>query len=309
MSGESPQPRSVLVTGCSSGFGELIARTLATHGMHVFATMRDIAARNAAPAERLRAWAQQAQVKLEVLELDVMSDSSVSAAVGQVLAAAGTIDVLVNNAGASAVGPIEAFSMAQIEGIVGLNAFGPIRVSKAVLPTMRARRAGLIVVISSTLGRVLPGRGGLYPASKWATEGLAESLRYQVAPFGVDLTILEPGSYPTPAGSKSIVADDPSITAAYAAVTPPPPPPEPASDDYVAPDPQEVADAVKQLVELPPGQRPLRLVVGHVFTAGVAEYNAIYEQTRDRLADVLRRPDQATPWARRASSSVGTTVR
>ena len=82
--------------------------------------------------------------------------------------------------------------------LLSLNALGPMRVNKAVLPAMRARRAGLIVWITSTLGRVLPGRGGLYPATKWAAEGLAETLHHQVAPFGIDVAILEPARFPPP---------------------------------------------------------------------------------------------------------------
>jgi NAD(P)-dependent dehydrogenase (short-subunit alcohol dehydrogenase family) len=165
---------------------------------------------------------------------------------------------------------------------------------------MRAQRSGLIIFVTSTLGRVLPGRGGLYPATKWAEEGLAESLHYQVAPFGIDVAIVEPGSFPTPANGKAIPAADQAIAAAYAAVTPRVLPVVPAST-YVAPDPQEIADAVKRLIDTPPGQRPLRTVVGPVFTEGVAAYNAVYEQTRAQLAESLRRPDQAITWSPRPS--------
>ena len=157
---------------------------------------------------------------------------------------------------------------------------------------------GLIIWISSTLGRVLPGRGGLYPATKWAAEGFAESLHYQLNPFGVDVVIVEPGSFPTPAISKSMPAQEQHIVSEYAAVAPPPNGVQPAPD-YRPPDPQEIADAILQLVELPAGQRPLRQVVGPVFTEGVADYNRIYEQVRAKLEASLRRPDQAITWNRR----------
>lgn len=285
---------AALVTGCSSGFGELIARTLATHGHRVFATMRGVRARNAEAAQRLQAWAVETGADLRVLDLDVTDDASVAAATGQ----AGALDVLVNNAGASAAGPLEAFSIEQMAALLDLNVLGPMRVNKAVLPAMRARRSGLIIWITSVLGRVLPGRGGLYPATKWAAEGFAESLHHQVAPFGIDVVILEPGSFPTPAISKSMPADDRAIVAEYAAVTPSANQTEP-SPDYRPPDPQEIADAVLRLVDMPPGQRPLREVVGPVFTEGVADYNAVYERTRERLEAALRRPDQAITWSRR----------
>jgi NAD(P)-dependent dehydrogenase (short-subunit alcohol dehydrogenase family) len=291
-------PFTVLVTGSSSGFGELIVKTLARDGHRVFATMRGAADRNREAAEQLEQWAAAHDARLEVVELDVTSDRSVANAVESALRAAGTIDVVVNNAGASAAGPLEAFSLEQMAALLNLNALGPMRVNKAVLPSMRAAGAGLIVWITSTLGRVLPGRGGLYPATKWAAEGFAESLRYQVAPFGIDVAILEPGSFPTPATFKSMVADDQEVTAAYAAVASAPrrAPADPVSRP---PDPQEVADAVKRLVDLPAGRRPLRTVVGPVFTDGVAEYNQTYEAARAHLEEVLQRPDQAITWTPR----------
>jgi NAD(P)-dependent dehydrogenase (short-subunit alcohol dehydrogenase family) len=260
--------------------------------------MRDTAGRNAPAAEALRSFAHAGGHTLAVLEMDVASDASVSSCVAQVLQRAGTIDAAVNNAGASASGPLEAFSVDQMAALHNVNALGPMRVNKAVLPTMRANRAGLIVWITSTLGRVLPGRGGLYPATKWAAEGLAESLAYQVKPFGVDLTILEPGSFPTPAVNKSMPAADTAVAEAYAALASAGPGPRWATPgpDYRAPDPQEVADEVKRLVELPAGRRPLRTVVGPLFTEGVAEYNAEYERVRAHLEEVLRRPDQAITW-------------
>jgi NAD(P)-dependent dehydrogenase (short-subunit alcohol dehydrogenase family) len=287
---------TVLVTGSSSGFGALIVRTLGKAGHRVFATMRDSATRNAAAAQQLSASGDN----ITVVDLDVTSDDSVQRAVAQVLDSAGTIDVVVNNAGASAIGPIEAFSMQQIEGLFNLNAFGPIRVCKAVLPSMRERQSGLIIFVTSTLGRVLPMRGGLYPSTKWAAEGLAESLSYQVKPFNIDVAIIEPGSFPTPANGKAQPAANQDIAAAYDAVTPRPQAVSPPTDgSYSRPDPQEIADAVKVLIDTPAGQRPLRTVVGPVFTEGVAEYNEQYERTRDQLAESLRRRDQAITWSAR----------
>jgi NAD(P)-dependent dehydrogenase (short-subunit alcohol dehydrogenase family) len=290
----------VLVTGCSSGFGELIAQTLARAGHRTFATMRSIADRNAAATEKFRALAAAEQLDLDVVEMDVASDASVARGVEDVIARAGRIDVVVNNAGVSSSGPLEAFSVDQMAAVLNVNALGPMRVSKAVLGGMRARRAGQIIWISSTLGRVLRGRGGLYPASKWAAEGLAETLHRQVAPFGVDLTILEPDSYPTAHHNKWTVAEDQEIAAAYAALDARANGPAPATPkiDY-RPHPQEVAEAVKQLIDMPAGQRPLRMVVGPDFTDSINEYNAAYERLRAQLAEELSGPDQAAVWSRR----------
>jgi NAD(P)-dependent dehydrogenase (short-subunit alcohol dehydrogenase family) len=288
---------TALVTGCSSGFGTLIAKTLATHGHRVYATMRGVDGRNAVPAQQLRDWARAGNVGLEIVELDVTSDESVRAAIERILGGGGGVDVVVNNAGASASGPLEAFTSDQMMSLLSVNVLGPMRVNNAVLPTMRRQRSGLIIWITSTLGRVLPGRGGLYPATKWAAEGFAESLHHQMAPFGIDVVILEPGSFPTPATWKSMQAERGEIVAEYAAAS--------ASNgstrarpgpDYTPPDPQEVADAVKRIVDMPAGARPLRLVVGPVFTEGVAEYNQTYLELRANLEQALGRADQAITW-------------
>lgn len=289
---------TVLVTGCSSGFGDLTARTLALRGHRVYASMRDIGQRNATAAQQLRTWAEAKGLHVNVVELDVTSDESVKRAVEDMLTRESAIDVVVNNAGASAAGPLEAFSIPQMAALLDLNVLGPMRLNKAVLPMMRSRGAGLIIWITSTLGRVLPGRGGLYPATKWAAEGFAESLRYQVAPFGVEVAILEPGSFPTPAISKSMPAAETTVTQDYAANLPPVARAQPDAN-YRTPDPQEVADAVLRLIQTPRGQRPLRTVVGPVFTEGVDEYNRTYERVRQNLEASLRRPDQAITWGNR----------
>jgi NAD(P)-dependent dehydrogenase (short-subunit alcohol dehydrogenase family) len=293
--------RVVLVTGCSSGFGELIAKTSARSGYRVFATMRGVRDRNSQAKSKLEAWGQAEEgVRLSVVEMDVAETASVRNAVAEVLSEAGQIDVVVNNAGIAAGGPIEAFDIEQMQDLFDINVFGPLRVDKAVLPYMRERRSGLLIHVTSTLGRVLPRTGGLYPASKWAAEGLAESLHYQLEPFGVEAVILEPGSFPTPAVLKGLLPNDAEVAAAYAASSQPAGRAQEVSPDYTPPDPQEVADAVLKLIETPPGRRPLRTVVGPVFTTGVAEFNQVYERARDRLAESLLRPDQAITWTRRS---------
>jgi NAD(P)-dependent dehydrogenase (short-subunit alcohol dehydrogenase family) len=295
----------ILITGCSSGFGRLTARTLAADGHQVFAGMRDLAGRNAEHARRLLDWSTSLGLRLDVVDIDVTSVPSVEAAVSAVLDRAERIDVVVNNAGRGAVGPLEAFTDAQVEELFNLNVFGPLRVNRAVLPSMRRHRSGLILHVSSTIGRVLPAVGGLYAATKWALEGLAESLRYEVQAFGIEAVILEPGAFPSPAMSKAMPAAREDIareyTVASARVDPPMDQDPPA--DYRPPDPQEVADAVKHLIDLPAGQRPLRTVVGRLFSEGVVEYNAAYELASRRLAEALRRPDQAITWGRQAPAS------
>jgi NAD(P)-dependent dehydrogenase (short-subunit alcohol dehydrogenase family) len=286
----------VLVTGSSAGFGDVIVRTLAVHGYRVFATMRGTSDRNAAQAAALREWAGHEGHALTVHEMDVASEESVISTVGSILAAGEAIEVVVNNAGVAAAGPMEAFSEAQVQSIFNVNAFGPLRVNRAVLPPMRERGSGLLLQISSTLGRILPGVGGLYPSTKWALEGLSESLSYQVKRFGVDVVILEPGSFPTTAVVRGMRPELGEIEAAYGA--PASPPRSAAEDAAVPPDIQEVADAVRWIIEMPSEQRRLRYVVGPVFTEGVAEFNEVYEAHKQRLAEALRKPGQEMPWTR-----------
>lgn len=286
----SVPPQTVLITGCSSGFGALMSRTLAAAGHRVFAGMRDIASKNAEAARTLRAWADEHGARLDVVEIDVTDHASVDAAVGTMLDKAGRIDVAVNNAGRAARGPMEAFSEAQVQALFDLNVFGPMRVNKAVLPAMRAQRSGLIVHVSSTIGRVMPGFGSIYGATKWALEGVAESLHYEVRGFGIDVVILEPGVFATTVMSKVMVAEDTAISEAYAAAAASVTPPMNRAAPWTLqlPDPQGMATALKQVVELPLGQRPLRMVVGSIFTEGVAEYNEAYEVASQRLVASLR---------------------
>jgi NAD(P)-dependent dehydrogenase (short-subunit alcohol dehydrogenase family) len=288
----------VLVTGSSSGFGEVIAKTLGAAGYRVYATMRNTRDRNAEAGRALGDWSKANNADVRVLEMDVADDASVNTAVELVLRS-GRLDVVVNNAGIAASGPLEAFSSAQIQELFNINCFGPLRVNRAVLPHMRSRGSGLLIHVSSTLGRILPGGGGLYPASKWGLEGLIESQYYQVAPFGVDVVILEPGSFPTPATSKGLLAENRDVAAEYAARSPGPRRAVEPGPDYVPPDLQEVGDAVRRLIEMPQGQRPLRSVVGPIFTTGVEEFNQLYEAYKERLAESLRRPDQAITWTGR----------
>jgi NAD(P)-dependent dehydrogenase (short-subunit alcohol dehydrogenase family) len=290
-------PGGVLVTGSSAGFGDLIVRTMALAGYRVFATMRGVEDRNAGQAQALREWAASADLALSVHEMDVADDASVESAVKAVLEAGESIDIVVNNAGVAAAGPIEAFTGEQVQTIFNINAFGPLRVNRAVLPHMRERGSGVLVHISSTLGRILPGMGGLYPSTKWALEGLAESLHSQVRRFGVDVVIVEPGSFPTTAVVRGMRPERKDIEAAYG--TPGSPARSMAADVPAPPDPQEVADAVLRIVEMPFGERRLRYVVGPIFTEGVEEFNEAYEAAKQRLIEALRKPDQVMPWTQR----------
>jgi NAD(P)-dependent dehydrogenase (short-subunit alcohol dehydrogenase family) len=184
---------SVLVTGCSSGFGKLTALCFARQGHTVFATMRDVA--KAGPME---AMAAEEGLDVRVLELDVTDDASVAAAVAAAEdAAGGALDVVVNNAGIELRGPVEQVGDDEVLQQFDTNVFGVIRVVRAVLPAMRARQAGVIVNVSSIAGLVARPFGGVYSASMHALEALSEALHHELRQFGVRVAVVQPGQFET----------------------------------------------------------------------------------------------------------------
>ncbi|MEO8668666.1 MAG: SDR family NAD(P)-dependent oxidoreductase [Bauldia sp.] len=173
-----------LVTGAASGIGDAIARQLLVDGFRVFGTSR----KGGGPAGD----------GIDMLTLDVRSDESVAACIGALLKEAGRIDVLVNNAGYLLSGPVEETTIEQAKAQMETNFFGAFRVTKAVLPTMRAQKSGRIVNVTSLAGIVPLPFWGIYNASKFALEGLTETLRHELRPFGIKVSAVEPGSIKTP---------------------------------------------------------------------------------------------------------------
>jgi NAD(P)-dependent dehydrogenase (short-subunit alcohol dehydrogenase family) len=272
-----------LVTGTSHGFGELTAQALARRGHRVFAGMRAISGRNAPAAHRLRAVAVDDALALEPIELDVTDDASVSAAVNWVLAEAGQIDVVVNNAGVLYIGITEAFTIEQVREQLDVNVLGAARLNRAVLPHMRERGSGLLMHVSSIGGRLTFPFYGLYCASKYALEALAEAYRYELSAHGIDSVIVEPGPFPSNLYASLRDPDDRDRVAEYGQTA------ELAAGLLAgveqmlagedAPDPRHVADAIAELVETPAGQRPLRTVVGLDFGArSINEAAASYQR-------------------------------
>ena len=187
------EARTVLITGSSSGIGRATAERFAARGWTVFATMRRPEA-----GEALRALAAQKGWRLTTPALDVARDDSVDAAVGAILGeTGGRLDVLVNNAGYYALGPLEETSPDELRAQLETNVVGVHRVTRAVLPAMRARRTGAVVTIGSISGRVAIPIAGPYHASKWALEGMIEAWRLELAPFGVRVSLIEPGPFVT----------------------------------------------------------------------------------------------------------------
>jgi NAD(P)-dependent dehydrogenase (short-subunit alcohol dehydrogenase family) len=272
----------VLITGTSSGFGRLTALALARRGHRVFATMRDPDGKNREAAAALRATAG-----IEVLALDVSQDASVENAVASALRAAGHLDAVINNAGYATIGLAETITPEQLLRLFDTNVVGMQRVNRAVLPSMRARRSGLLVHVSSALGRIVLPVVGVYAATKWAVEAFAETYRYDLKACGIDVTILQPGAYPTELGAGDPGGADQARAAGYG-------PMADALDRFrartqanrtapTAPDPQQVADALVALVETPGGQRPARVYVDATNGPFVPQLNEAPAQVQRQL--------------------------
>jgi NAD(P)-dependent dehydrogenase (short-subunit alcohol dehydrogenase family) len=182
----------VLITGCSSGFGKLAALQFARKGDHVFASMR-----NTSKGGDLEQAKQAEKLKLDVVQLDVTDEQSVISAVKQVFGAAGRIDVLVNNAGIGAHGPLEETDDAELRETFDTNFFGTMNVIRHVVPKMREQGSGTIVNISSLAGRVPAPFTGTYSASKFALEAASEALYFELHPFGIRVVLIEPGGFET----------------------------------------------------------------------------------------------------------------
>ena len=182
----------VLVTGTSSGFGLLIAARLASRGHFVYATMRDVKKQAPLLDETTKRGGQ-----VRVRELDVTKPAIIAEVIKEIIDHRGHIDVVVNNAGFGLGGFFEDSTEEEIRGQMEVNFFGAQNVCRQVLPLMRERKKGLIINISSVAGQSATPSLGAYSASKWALEGFSESLYHEVAPFGIKVVIVEPGSYPT----------------------------------------------------------------------------------------------------------------
>jgi NAD(P)-dependent dehydrogenase (short-subunit alcohol dehydrogenase family) len=183
----------VVVTGTSTGIGLATAITLARAGHTVFAGMR-----NLDRGGELREITAKEKLPVSIVQLDLDSDSSVDAAVSQIMGEAGKIDVLINNAGIGGGGPVEQVPIAVFRQIMETNFFGGLRCIKAVVPSMRERQSGCIISVSSVAGQFGLSPQGAYAASKWALEGLSECLAQELRPFNVRVAIVEPGVIATP---------------------------------------------------------------------------------------------------------------
>ena len=188
MSERREKQSTVLITGATDGLGRAAALLLAERGYRVFA-----AGRSAEKRSQLDALAREKKLPLETLHMDVCDEQSVNDGVALVLGKAGAIDVLINNAGFAYVATVEDMRMEDWRSQFETNFFGVIRVTQAVLPHMRERRQGRIIMMSSVSGLVTPPTQGAYSATKHAIEAMSNALRHELYPFGIATVLIEPG--------------------------------------------------------------------------------------------------------------------
>ena len=283
---DRPHAQRALVTGCSTGFGRLTALALAEAGFEVFAGIRFTQDENAQAVQHLDTEASARNLRLGVIDIDVREQDSVEAAVSLVQASSGPVDVLVNNAGILIPGSVELHSEAAVRQQFETNLFGYHRVAQAVLPSMRERGQGLIVQVSSGLGRIVIPTQGWYVATKFALEGMSEALAYELAPFGVDVSIVQPTAYPTQflANGRQyfetmlnhVHAERSAAYAQQIEMT------RFGLQDEAGPDPSAVSQAIRDIALMAPGTRPLRRVVSPE-PDGLRQINAGLSQAQDAV--------------------------
>ena len=290
----------IVITGASSGFGAMSARALAGAGHTVYAGMRDLAGRNARAAADLAEHARAHGVRMEALEMDVADQASVDAAVGRIIAEAGRLDVVVHNAGHMTLGPVEAFTVEQIASVYDTNVLSTQRVNRAALPHLRRQRDGLLLWVGSSSARGgTPPYLGPYFAAKAAEDALAVSIAAEVARFGIDTSIIVPGSFTTGtnhyahAGHPEDTAVVQEYERAYAGVM----------DDLLKrqaaltppdADPGEVAREIVRVVDLPKGGRPFRVYVDPA-QDGAEEVFRIGDRIRREFYRAVGYEDLLTP--------------
>ncbi|MBN2167380.1 MAG: SDR family oxidoreductase [Marinilabiliaceae bacterium] len=276
--------KTVFITGCSTGFGKVTAEFLAARGYYVLAGIRNTKTLNKQVVEELSGIAN-----IEVIELDLSSGDSINSAVQIVKNR--KIDVLVNNAGVCGIGFSEVHSVDNMKRIFEVNVFGFYELTRQIIPLMRQHQEGLIISVSSIVGRIVMPVWGAYSASKFAMEALAETWRYELKPLGIDSVIVEPGPHPTTGlGMKmsDFSSEMPShdVLKQYGSV---------ANslqefseklkqemEEGIDQKPEGVANAIARLIEQPFGKRPMRTVVDrqlHEVLLGLNNYtDMIYQQ-------------------------------
>lgn len=290
----------IIVTGASSGFGLMTAKALAHAGHTVYASMRDVAGKNAAQVASIADYAKANGVDLRTVELDVQSEPSAAAAIASVVQAHGHLDVVVHNAGHMSYGPAEAFTPEQFAQLYDINVLGTQRVNRAALPQLRKQGRGLLVWVSSS-----SSRGGTPPylapyfAAKAGMDALAVSYAGELARWGIETSIVVPGAFTkgtnhfvhsgSPADKQRAeeYANGPTADFSEVAFK------GLADLEPADADPQAVANAIVEVVDKPFGKRPFRVHIdpsedGAEIVNGVADRVRAELLRRIGLEDILK---------------------
>jgi NAD(P)-dependent dehydrogenase (short-subunit alcohol dehydrogenase family) len=298
---KSNMKKIIIITGASSGFGALTARALARTGHTVYAGMRETKGRNVPQVEEAQKFARENSVDLRSIELDVVSQASVDAAIQQIIADNKRLDVVVHNAGHMVFGPAEAFTPEQLAELYDVNVLSTQRVNRAALPQLRKQKRGLVIwVSSSSAGGGTPPYLAPYFAAKAAMDALAVVYARELTRWGIETSIIVPGAFTggtnhfAHAGSpadKARVAEYDSgpyagfgdqVRKGFASIVPP------------NADASAVADAIVKVVDTPFGKRPFRVHIDPT-QDGAEVVNAVSDRVRAELLRRIGLGDLLTP--------------
>lgn len=270
--------KSVLITGASGELGKLTAITLLNHGYTVIASMRHIKGKNENIAQELY------KLGALIVEIDVTEDESVTKGVNEALKHVSKLDVVINNAGIGAYGLEESFTPSDWKKIFEVNVFGVQRINRAVLPYMHQQHNGMLIHISSLIGRMVLPFWGAYSASKWALEALAESYKVELSGVGIESYIIEPGPYPTTFFEALLQPSDLTREKNYGVIS------KYATESFsdfgnflntqTSQNLENVANAIVNLISIPTEKRKFRTVVDSI---GMGEH---IEDCNARLEDL-----------------------
>lgn len=269
--------KRIIITGAGGGFGKLTTLALLKAGHKVVGTMRAVESRNKEVAIEL------VNAGAHIIEIDVTHDASVKIGMQKAIEHLGGLDVLINNAGVGVAGMQEHFTPEDFHKLFDINVYGVQRINREALPTMRAQNSGLLIHVSSLLGRMTLPFYGPYNASKYALEALAENYRMELSAFGVESTVVEPGGFATAFMENLMFPSDQSRNEEYGEFMNAPQKMGESFGQALANNPEQrpekVADAIVNLIALPAGERPFRTVVDNMGMGDpIRNYNDMHEQ-------------------------------
>lgn len=251
--------QKILITGASGGFGYLTCKSLIDKGHKVVGTMRSTTGKNEKIANELKS------IGVQLVEMDVTNEESVNNGVKKAIDLLNGLDVLINNAGLGVFGMQEHFTPDDMKYVFDVNVFGVQRLMRATLPHFRKQKKGTVLYISSLLGRITEPFFGVYNASKWALEAIADNYRTELSVFGIESCIVEPGGYPTAFIENLVKPSDNSRNESYGEFMNAP---NAMINGYkqsleanTEQRPHKVAEAISKLIAIPYGEKPIRTIV------------------------------------------------